>query len=119
MTLKTIRLELARTHDFPEGSADCGYDLHAPLTEDGHLDLASFAAVRTQCTVRRFWAGEDDSHGLLHRTRNHAWAFSYRPGEDDDEAIFRLENHRFRVGDYVTITEHDGKALPFKVVLVR
>jgi hypothetical protein len=31
MTLRSIRLELARTAEFPEGSAERGYEFVAPL----------------------------------------------------------------------------------------
>ena len=31
MTLRKIRLELARDHDFPDGSRHHGYELVAPL----------------------------------------------------------------------------------------
>ena len=43
------------------------------------------------------------------------WAFSYRPGEDDDEQVFHLENHPIRIGEYLTLTEPDGERLPFRV----
>jgi hypothetical protein len=41
------------------------------------------------------------------------------PGEDDDEPIFRFDRHNFVVGEYVTVTEHDGIARPFRVIDVR
>jgi len=44
------------------------------------------------------------------------WAFSYAMGEDDDEDVFHLESHPLRVGNYVTVTEHDGERYPFRVV---
>ena len=75
MTLKTIRLELARNPDFPEGSAAHGYDLKAPLDMDGHLDAEAWRKQRADCRVRRFWAGADDRHGELIHTRQ-GWAFS-------------------------------------------
>jgi len=118
LSLKTIRLELARTPEFPEGSARRGYEFKAPLAADGHIDAEAFAAVRKQCTVRRFWEGEPDGAGTLHHTRHRTWAFSYEPGDADDEPFYRLEQHVFRVGDYVTIRERDGQAFPFKVVKV-
>jgi hypothetical protein len=65
--------------------------------------------------VRRFWDGEDEEHGHLIHTRHRTWAFSYAPGEDDDEPIFHLESHRLAEGEYVTITETDGTALPFRI----
>lgn len=113
--LKRVRLELARTPDFPEGSAAHGYELVAPLDSKGHLDTAAWKTVKAACTVRRFWAGQDDELGTLVHTRG-GWAFSYAPGEDDDEPVFRLDRHQFAPGEYVTVTEHDGVARPFRVV---
>ena len=43
--LKTVRLELARTKEFPDGNARCGYEFIAPLTADGHLDAEAYRAV--------------------------------------------------------------------------
>ncbi|MGE0716559.1 MAG: hypothetical protein AB7P02_14050 [Alphaproteobacteria bacterium] len=117
--LHRIRLELARTRDFPDGSTRHGYELVAPLTADGHLDEEAWKKVRQVCTVHRFWAGEGDATGQLVRTRRGRWSLSYEAGEDDDEPIHRLEDHRFAEGEYVSIREHDGEVRPFKVVHVR
>lgn len=38
MTLKRLRLELARTPQFPNGSSHHGYEFTAPLDAQGHLD---------------------------------------------------------------------------------
>ena len=116
--LRRVRLELARTSEFPEGSSAHGYELVAPLDGDGHLDVEAWKDARDQCTVLRFWAGEDDESGQLIHTRQRLWAFSYKPGEDDDEPIFRLESHVFKEGEYISITEHDGVTRPFRVVSV-
>lgn len=118
MGLKRIRLELARTPEFPDGSAVHGYELVVPLDSHGHLDPAGFADDKAACTVRRFWEGAHDERGTLVHTRR-GWAFSYATGPDDDEPIFKLDQHRFTVGDYVTVTEHDGVARPFRVVEVK
>jgi hypothetical protein len=119
MALQTIRLELARTEEFPEGSAEFGYEFKAPLKGDGHIDADAWRAVKAQCTVRHFRPGEEDERGVLIRPQGRIWAFSYAPGEDDDEPFFRFESHAFKEGEYVSITGHDGKRLPFKVVSVR
>jgi hypothetical protein len=119
MSLSRIRLELARTPQFPEGSTTHGYEFVAPLYDDGHLDGDQWRKVRDACSVRRFWRGQDDEHGFLIHRRNGSWAFSYRPGEDDDEPIFRFDRHAFVQGEYVTVTEHDGIARPFRVVWVK
>lgn len=119
MSLKRIWLELARTPQYPKGSARHGYELVAPLDEQGHLAADEWRTAREACTVRRFWEGDADEHGRLVHRRDGKWAFSYSPGDDDDEPIFRLDKHVFQPGEYVSITEHDGETLPFRVVDVR
>lgn len=119
MSLKRIRLELARTPEFPAGNPACGYEFTAPLSRNGLLDANQWQRDRTRCTVRRFWQDAAEERGALVRHRNTNWVFSYRPGEDDDEPIFRFDKHRFRVGEYVSITEHDGVQRPFRVVEVQ
>ncbi|MGF1606833.1 MAG: hypothetical protein ACFB22_10885 [Rhodothalassiaceae bacterium] len=114
-----VRLELGRTKDHPDGSAAHGYILHVPLDADHHIDREAWSAHKKDCRVTRFWPGEPDQHGQLIHTRHRSWAFSYEPGEDDDEPIFHLEQHRLAPGDYITIRETDGESLPFKVVSAR
>jgi len=119
MAMMHVRLEMGRTREHPAGSPGHGYILHVPLDRDGLIDVDGWKANREACTVTRFWAGEHDEHGHLVRTRGGRWAFSYEPGPDDDEPIFHLDNHPLKVGEYVTIRETDGEAIPFKVVSVR
>ena len=109
-----IRLELARTPDFPEGSASRFYLLRLPVAEDGALDAAALRVDPGRATVRRFWPNQPDLSGYVIATHR-GWAFSYRVGEDDDERIFHLESHPIRLGEYLTLTEPDGTRLPFRV----
>ena len=51
--------------------------------------------------------------------RKDGWAFSYMPGDEDDETIFHLENHPIRLGEYLTLTEPDGTRLPFRVASIK
>jgi hypothetical protein len=118
MTLQRIRLELARTAEFPDGSSARGYEFVAPLADDGQLDPEGWRAERAACTVHRFWAGEDDEYGLLVHHRGHQWAFRYGGAGEEEEPIFRFDRHRFAVGEYVSITEHDGVQRTFRVVEV-
>lgn len=119
MPLKKIRLELARTAEFPQGAADRGYEFIAPLTDDGHLDRQAWPASKDRCTVRRFWASEPEERGrLVHR--GSAWYFHYDGMDtDEDEPIFKFDRHTFTEGEYVSVTEHDEVQRPFKVVAVR
>jgi hypothetical protein len=118
MKLKTVRLEMARNPGYPDGDSACGYELNAPLDTDGRIDLASFQRQRSSCKVRRFWRDEQDKVGELHHTRHGTWAFSYVPGEEDDEPLFRLESHSLRKGEYVTVREQNGDAITFRVANV-
>lgn len=115
MVWTVIRLELARTPEFPEGSAARAYLLRLPLDALGMIDASAFEASPQLATVRRYWPNERDKEGyVLHKRRN--WVFSYAPGEEDDEALFHLETHPIRLGEFVTVTETDGERLPFRVV---
>jgi hypothetical protein len=116
LTLKRIRLELARNKEFPDGSTEHGYEFRAPLRPDGHIDLDAWTDVAQLCTVHHFWGTRIDERGQLIRIPDGRWAFSYALGEEDDEPIFRFDSHVFAVGEYVTITEHDGEDRVFKVV---
>src|SRR6266849_9828722 len=108
---KRIRLNLARSKEFPSGSARHGYELVAPLDAAGHIDPALWQKHRENCRVRRFW-NDDEEHGrLVHKPggAEHArWVFDYDPAaEDDDEAGYRFGNHVFRHGEYVSIRGED------------
>lgn len=109
-----VRLELARTPDFPEGSASHTYLLRLPLGDDGLIDEAAFSLQPALATVRRSWPGEEDHTGYLLR-KGRGWAFSYALGEEDDESLHHLEAHPIRLGEYLTVTEPDGTRLPFRV----
>ena len=121
MTLKTIRLELARDEDFPQGSTQRGYEFVAPLDGEGHIDVEGWRKAKKQCRVWRFWQGEPDEFGHLRHTRGGAWTFHYdiEGDPDDDEPGFRFESHAFSQGEYVSIREHDGRMRTFRVITVR
>ena len=93
--LKRIRLNLARSKEFPQGSGKHGYEFVAPLDADGRIEPALWKKYREHCGVRRFWEGEDD-----------------------DEAGYRFGDHAFRNGEYVSIRDEDGALHTFQVVSV-
>lgn len=117
MNWKSIRLELARTREYPEGSASRAYLLRLPLAEDGLIDEDVLSRTPAMATVRRFWPNEPDMAGYVIRTPR-GWAFSYELGDDDDETVFHLETHPIRLGEYLTLTEPDGSQLPFRVASI-
>jgi hypothetical protein len=115
MTWKTIHLELARTAEFPEGSAAHAYMLRLPIDDNGFIERSEMRHPAESPIVHRIWPGEHDRNGVVISSRA-GWAFSYEVGDADDEGIFQLEHHAIKVGEYLTITEADGERLPFKVV---
>ena len=117
MNWKSIRLELARTKEFPEGSASRAYLLRLPLDQNGFIDEPSLAGSPALATVHRHWPNQPDRSGYMIRTRS-GWTMSYEPGEEDDEVVFHLETHPIKVGEYITLTEPDGCRLPFRVASV-
>lgn len=118
MNWKSVRLELARTPEFPEGSASRVYLLRLPLDRGGLIDERSLRASPERATVHRYWPNERDLSGYVIRTPR-GWAFSYEPGEDDDEAVYHLETHPLELGNYITLTEPDGRELPFRVASLK
>ena len=117
VTLSRIVMRLARNPgtEFADGDDHRGYSLVAPLTPDGHLDAAAYAKAKTACAVRRYAPDEDPSDGKLVRV-GQLWYFDYDNAEDTgEEPGFRLGQHRFAVGEYVSITDEDGRLLTYKV----
>ena len=115
--LRRVRLELARDHEFPDGSRERGYDFMAPLDAAGHIDPAAWKELRERCRVRRFWVHEPEEVGHIVHKRT-GWAFHYdiRSDEEDDEAGYRFGDHAFKPGEYVSVKEEDETLRTFKVV---
>jgi hypothetical protein len=119
MSLAKIRLELGRTPENPQGDGRHGYEFVAPLDAHCHLDAVEWKAKKDHCAVYRFHPHDGEHRGSL-RHNGRGWLFDYLPGRSsDDEPIFRLDRHRIEKGLYLTITEGDGVARPFKIVDVR
>jgi len=114
--LSRIVMRMARNPgtEFAEGDDHRGYSLVAPLTADGHLDEHAYGKVRDACVVRRFAPDEDPADGRLARS-GRSWFFDYGDEIVDDEPVYRLGSHRFAVGEYVSITDEDGRLLTYKV----
>jgi hypothetical protein len=117
--LKRIRLNVARSKEFPGGSTKHGYEFVAPLTGEGQIDPEMWRKYRDHCRVRRFWGPEEQVGQLVHKPggREHArWVFDYdRTAEDDDEAGYRFASHAFRAGEYVSIRDDQGHFHTFRV----
>jgi hypothetical protein len=112
----TVVLQLARNPGTPftGGDRSRGYVITAPLTPDDHIDAAALHGRRWP--VRRYGDEGDGDTGWLAR-RGEAWFIDYdRDSDADDEPIFRLGDHRFVVGEYLTITDEHRQPLTYRVV---
>ena len=121
MSLSHIRLELARDRDFTEGSRERGYEFIAPLSDEGRILVPEWNVMRDRCHVRRFWANEPDEIGHLIRKPGGSWAFHYDllGDPEDEETGYRFGDHKFLLGEYVSIKEHDGVLRTFQVVAIQ
>jgi hypothetical protein len=116
MSFSRIVLRLARNPgtEFADGDDHRGYTLTAPLTADGKIDEAGFRAAKAKATVRRFAPDEDAQEGMLNK-RGERWFFDYGDATDADEPLYRIGEHKFAIGEYVSITDEDGRLLTYKV----
>lgn len=111
---KFIRLNLARSKEFPTGSSHHGYEFVAPLDAAGYIDVDLWKEHRDECWVRRFWQGEADQFGhLVHKPGGNEgarWIFDYdKERADDDEAGYRFGTHLFAPGEYLTLRDSDNE----------
>lgn len=69
---------------------------------------------------RVFWGDENPECGHLVRKPGGQWAFHYdiHGDADDDESGYRFDQHRFALGEYVSIREQDDRLRTFRVVKV-
>ena len=114
MTWHLIRLDLARSAAYPDGSREHCYLLRIPLDDQGLVDRAAIRVEPERATVLRSSPDEPERTGHVGHS-NGRWVFSYLPGDGEDEELFHLETHPLRVGDFVTVTDASGEALCFEV----
>lgn len=120
MTLSRIVMRMARNPgtEFAGGDDHRGYALTAPLTSDGLIDEAAYGKSKARCVVRRFAPDEEAVDGRLAR-KGERWFFDYDDaGSADDEPVHRLGQHRFSLGEYVSVSDEDGRLLTYKVMEV-
>ena len=100
MRLCKIRLELARDHDFPEGSSERGYEFTAPLSADGRILSRRGTSCGTAAGCAASGAMQTDEIGHLVRKPGGNWAFHYDllGDPEDEETGYRFGDHRFRAG---------------------
>ena len=117
--LKRIRLELARSREFPAGSANHGYEFVAPLDYRPPSLAEVSGTLRSAQVLERRRRRNRATHAQAGRDQHARWVFDYDPDTtDDDEAGYRFGAHAFAPGEYVSIRGHEGESHIFKVVSV-
>ncbi len=112
---KSVRLELARSPEFPRGSASRAFLLRLPLCGDGSIDAAALDKNVNQAIVRRFWASDADQAGKISRLDGEWLLICSRAGAS---STFVMQNDRLVVDQNITIVGPDAVALPFRVVSI-
>jgi len=112
MNWNTIRLELARTRDFPAGSVSRGYLIRVPLNDIGSIDEASLVEAPHKATVRRFWSTEPDESGRVVRA-NGQWALRCNGHPDR-----LLSAPSFKIGNEVDVFDTNGMPMQFRVASI-
>ncbi|MHA1524232.1 MAG: hypothetical protein ACTSY1_07465 [Alphaproteobacteria bacterium] len=116
MSLKNIRLELARTSKFPSGSKQHGYVFTAPIDESGRIDAVEWSQSCQSCLVIRFWAGEADKVGHVVHKAGGQWAFIYQSRGEERSVCF--DEQIFALGKFITINGQGDEQRTFKVTRV-
>jgi hypothetical protein len=113
---KNIRLELARTAQFPAGSVSRGYLIRLPLGDSDHVDRRTLQKTPHRATVRRYWSTEPDEAGVVEEASNGSWALRCNGSAP---RMMLVENLPIRLGQLVSVVEEDGKKLPFRIASIR
>ena len=113
-----IRLELAREPGHPAGAPDEGYDIVAPLDDEGRLDGAAQRAEPARSHVRRFSGNETVSAGRLSHGPGGRWVLDMDQGDADDAVGFHFADERFVVGEYVSLSLPSGEQHTYVVARV-
>ncbi|MBF0664277.1 MAG: hypothetical protein IR159_01815 [Brevundimonas sp.] len=113
-----IRLEMAREPGRPAGDPGEGYDIVAPLDDEGRLDPAGWRADPGRCYARRFSDGQTEAKGRLHYDGKR-WIVDLEPGDAADAVGFRFGEERFTAGEYVSLTLPDGEQHTYVVAAAK
>lgn len=118
--LKKVRLELARNPQHPEGNPNIGYEFVAPLDGGDRIDVEQWRTNRSRCRVVRFNRDAEEEIGHLVRKPGGSWGFHYdiHGGSEMDDSGYRFGEHKFSVGEYVSLREEDDELRTYKVARV-
>lgn len=114
MTWQSIRLELGRTREFPNGSAGRAYLLRLPLDDAGAIDENAIRRAPERATMRRFWPNEPDLMGHVRRNAD-GWALVSDSPQTSPAILSEVAPGCFHEGSLLSVRERGGETLPFRV----
>lgn len=117
MNWATIRLELGSSDAFPRGSAGRAFLLNVPIDCDGRIDRSALEQNPGRATVRRFWASEADTFGVV-EPADDRWALQCESGAMSG-STFLLEAVPLRQNESVHVRAPDGTEMAFRVATIR
>lgn len=118
MNWKSIRLELGKTHEFPNGSASRAYLMRLPLTDDGVIDETAVVQRPEQATVRRLWPSEPDLSGHIRRMDGR-WACVAQRNLETPTVFSEFDCLPLSEGAMLMLQERNGPPMPFRVAKLR
>jgi len=101
-------LELARCPLSPRQHR-CGYEFTAPVTEEAGLDPEAW---RPTAKLHRPPVLEKEQDEHVAGPCGSGLALHYGTGPCGGRALYNLDRHTIREGEYLSITEHDGTLYP-------
>lgn len=115
-----VVLALVNGPGFPEGSPEHRYELRVRLDPRGCLDAQAWHADPAPWPVRRLWPGEPERDGDVQHDPDDGWSLRLfrAEAEGPDAPLHHVFETRgpMRPGEYVTITEPDGRDYGFRIV---
>lgn len=117
MNWATIRLELGSSEAFPRGSAGRAFLLNVPIDCDGCIDRSALEQNPGRATVRRFWASEADTFGIV-EPADDRWALQCETGAVGG-STFLLEAVPLKQNESVQVLAPDGTEMAFRVATIR
>lgn len=112
---KSIRLELARTKDFPAGSVSRAYLVRLPLDDNDLIDEQALQSSPHRATVRRYWSTEPDESGVIVRMDG-GWAMQCN---GSPVRMLELDDRPMRLGQDIAVEDQGGTLLPFRIAGIR
>jgi len=122
----TVTLALAHGPGFPDGSPERRYELRVVLDQRGCLDAAAWLADPEPWPTRRIAPGEPEQRGDVRHDPEDGWYVTlFRSGDrdaaadgDPDAPLHHVLHATgpMRPGEYLTITEPDGRDYEYRIV---